>query len=324
MRRREFITLIGGAATVSPFAARAQQPRMPLIGFLSGVAREEYSITAFRRGLAESGFVVGQNVSIEYRFADGNYDRLPVLATELKSMSVRLIVAVPSAPAVRAAKETTSTIPIVFFIGVNPVKIGLVASYNRPGGNVTGIAMPTNELTAKRIELLGELLPKSLPIAELVNPANPNFVAELSASQEAARALGRDFFAVRASTRSEIASAFETLVQKKAGLVVWQEAYLTTERSLIVSLAERYSIPCIYGPRLFTEIGGLMSYGPDTVEMYRQLATYVAKILNGALPADLPVQQPTEYQLVINLRTAKALGLDIPATMLTRADKLIE
>jgi len=324
MRRREFIGLIGGAVAAWPFKGHAQQA-MPVIGFLSGVKREEYAITAFRRGLSEAGYVEGQNVSVEHRYADGNYERLPSLAAELNSLPVNLIVAVPSSPVAMAAKGATSTIPIVFFIGLDPVALGLVASYNRPGANITGIALPiANEMTAKRIELLHSLLPKLVPIAVLVNPSNPAAGQELKTTQEAVKSLGREFIPVQASTKAEIESAFEAIVRRKAALVVVQEAYLTSERALLVSLAEHHAIPSIYGPRLFTDIGGLMSYGPNTIEMYRLVGVYVGKILHGALPADLPVLQPSKYELVINLKTAKALGLTVPDKLIALADEVIE
>jgi putative ABC transport system substrate-binding protein len=257
--------------------------------------------------------------------ADGNYDRLSDLAAELKSLPVRLIVAVPSSPAALAAKNVTSTIPIVFFMGLDPVRLGLVASYNRPGGNVTGIVLNSNELTPKRVELLHELLPISVPIALLVNPSNPNADDMVRETQQAARAVGWELIVVGATTKSEIEAAFEAMDRQHAGgLVVWQEAYFTFERTLIVTLAARHAIPAIYGPRYFPEIGGLMSYGPNRDEMYRLTGVYAGKVLQGTKPADLPVIQPTKFELVINLKTAKALGLTIPPALLARADEVIE
>jgi putative tryptophan/tyrosine transport system substrate-binding protein len=324
IKRREFIAGLGAAAAW-PLAVPAQQPAVPVIGFLSVISLEDSGVAAFRRGLSESGYLEGQNVSIEYRHADGNYDQLPNLAAELNSLAVSLIAAVPSSPAASAAKKVTSTIPIVFFMGDDPVRLGLVASYNRPGGNVTGIALYSNELTMKRVELLHELLPASLSIAFLVNPSNPNGGDVERNVQRAARALGRQLSIVGATTKSEIEAAFEAMDrQHVGGLVVLQESYFTSERALIVSLAERHAIPSIYGPRLFPEIGGLMSYGPDRDEMYRLTGVYAGKLLRGAKPADLPVIQPTKFELVINLKTAKALGLTVPETLLATADEVLE
>jgi putative ABC transport system substrate-binding protein len=324
MRRREFIGLVGGAAAW-PLAARAQTSAVPTIGFLSSVSLEGSGVPAFRRGLSESGYQEGRNVSIEYRYADGNYDRLSSLATELQSLRVSLIVALPSSPAVVAAKKNTSTIPIVFYMGADPVKLGLVESFNRPGGNVTGIVFNSNEMTVKRLELFHELLPKSVPIALLTNPTNPNSGDDLKTVEQAARAIGRELIVVGATTASEIKIAFETIDRRHAGgVLVWQEAYFSSERTLIVALAARYAIPGIYGTRIFTEIGGLISYGPDRDEMFRLAGIYAGKVLRGTKPADLPVEQPTKFELVINLRTARALGLAVPPTLIARADEVIE
>jgi ABC-type uncharacterized transport system substrate-binding protein len=324
-KRREFITLLGGAAAAWPLAARAQQPALPVIGFLSGIPLADSWINAFRQGLSESGYREGQNIAIQYRSAEGSYDRLSALAAELVSLPVSLIAAVPSSPVALAAKKATSTIPIVFFVGADPVQVGLVASYNRPGGNVTGIVLNSDELTAKRIELLHELLPPHASFALLVNPSNANFANFVRTMQDAARALGRELIVVRATTRSEIETGFETIGrQRVGGLVVWQEAYFTSERALIVSLAERYAIPSIYGPRLFPAIGGLMSYGANSDELYRLTGAYAGRVLRGANPGELPVMQPTKFELVVNLKTAKTLGLAIPASLLVRADEVIE
>jgi putative ABC transport system substrate-binding protein len=323
-RRREFITLLGGAAAAGwPVAAWGQQAAMPVIGFLSSISLQETGLRAFRQGLSESGYVEGRNITIEYRHADGNYDRLAALAVELVSLPVRLIVAVPSSPAALAARKASSTIPIVFFVGVDPVRLGLVASYNRPGGNMTGIVLSSDELTAKRVELLHELLPRSGPIAFLVNPSNTNF-PEL-VGQQAARAVGRELVVFKANNRSQIEEAFEAMSRRQiGGLVVWQEAYFTLERALIVALATRHAIPAIYGPRGFPEISGLISYGANRDEMYRLTGTHVGKVLHGTNPADLPVIQPTKFELVINLKTAKTLGLDLRPMLLARADEVIE
>jgi putative ABC transport system substrate-binding protein len=324
MRRREFITLLGGSAATWPVVALAQKSAMPVIGFLSGIARDEDGLTAFRNGLSEFGYLEGRNISIEYRHADGDYNRLSSMAAELASLPVTLIVAVPSSPVALAAKKITSTIPIVFYIGHDPVLLGLVASYNRPGGNVTGIALNTTELTSKRVELLHELVQKPGPFAFLVNPSNPN-VDVIIKTTEAARALGRELTVIGATTKVEIEAAFDEMDRQNVrGLVVLQEAYFTSQPVLIVSLAERHAIPSIYGSRLFPEIGGLMSYGPNRNEMLRLTGRYAGKILQGTNPADLPVIQPTKYELAINLKTAKALGLTVPPSLLVRADELIE
>jgi putative ABC transport system substrate-binding protein len=325
MRRREFITLLGGVIVALPLAALAQQPAMPVIGFLSGISLEKSGVTAFQQGLSESSYREGQNVMIEYRSAGGDYDRLSNLADELTSLPASLIVTVPSSPVALAAKKATSTFPIVFFTGADPVKLGLAESFNRPGGNATGMAIRSDELTAKRVELLNGILPASGPIAFLVNPKNPDTVTEATATREAARAVGRDSIVVGASTQGEIESAFAAIASQQArGLVVWQEAYFAAQSALIVSLAVRYSVPCIYGPRLFPEIGGLMSYGANRDEMYRLVGVYAGKILHGARPADLPVIQPTKFELVINLKTAKTLGLTVPQNLLVAADEVIE
>jgi putative ABC transport system substrate-binding protein len=322
--RREFITLLGGAAAW-PLAADGQPATMPVIGFLSSISLQESGLRAFRQGLSESGYVEGHNIAIEYRHADGNYDRLATLAAELVSLAVRLIVAVPSSPAALAARKASSTIPIVFFVGVDPVRLGLVASYNRPGGNMTGIVLSSDELTAKRVELLHELLPRSVPIAFLVNPSNTNFPELVDSTQQAARAVGRELVVFKAVDKSQIEEAFEAMSRRQiGGLVVWQEAYFTLERGLIVALAMRHAIPAIYGPRAFPEIGGLISYGANRDEMYRLTGTHVGKVLHGTNPADLPVIQPTKFELVINIGTAKALGLAVPPTLLALADEVIE
>jgi putative ABC transport system substrate-binding protein len=324
VKRRDFIALVGGAAVAWPLAARAQQPAMPIIGFLSSISLE--GADAFRRGLSESGYLEGRNVSIQYRQADGNYDRLSEFAAELVSLRASLIVASPSSPAALAARKATSTIPIVFLIGADPVRLGLVESYNRPGANATGIVFLSDELTAKRVELLNELVPPALPLAFLTNPTNPNIATVIRDTQEAAtRAFGREVIVISANSKSEIKAGFEAMVRRRAGgLVVWQEAYFTLERALIIGLAAHHAIPSIYGPRLFAESGGLMSYGANRDELYRQTGVYAGKVLRGANPQELPVMQPTKFELVINLKTAKALGLNVPPALLARADEVIE
>jgi putative tryptophan/tyrosine transport system substrate-binding protein len=308
-----------------PLAVGAQQAPLPVIGFLSGIKRDDPNIDSFRRGLAGSGYDEGRNLLIEYRFADGDYGRLPGLATELVSRNVALIVAVPSSPVALAAKAATGTIPIVFLLGADPVQLGLVASYSRPGGKITGVSVIVNSLTAKRIELLCELVPTSVLIAELVNPINRTVNEELKDARAAARALGRELLVVGASTRHEIAFVFEAISRSQAGgLVVWQEAFLYDQLQEIVGLAAIHRIPAVYAWRRFVESGGLMSYGAVVPVVYRQLGTYAARILNGERPEELPVIQPTAFELLINLKTAKALGLTIPPSLLARADEVIE
>jgi putative ABC transport system substrate-binding protein len=328
MRRREFMALLGGAAVARPLATRAQQP-MPVIGYLSVGSPATDNIpgrlVSFRRGLDEAGFVEGRNVAIEYRWAEGQYDRLPVLAADLVRRQVTVIVA-QNVPTAFAAKAATSTLPIVCFLGADPVQSGFVASLNRPSGNITGISLLTAELMGKRLDLLHELLPTAAVVALLVNPANPIATEwETSNLQDAARSLGLQLHILHASTASEVEAAFETLVGFRAGaLVVSADSFFTSQRAQIVALAARHAVPAIYAWRLFAEAGGLMSYGSDIADLYRQLGLYTAKILKGATPADLPVQQVVKVELAINLTTAKALGLTIPLTLAGRADEVIE
>ena len=326
MRRRHFITLIGGAAAVWPLAARGQQAAMPVIGFLHGASFEGYKpmVTSFRQGLKEAGYVDGYNVAIEFRWAEGHYDQLPAMAADLVRRQVAVIVT-GGTPAAFAAKEATSTIPTVISVGVDPVQLGLVGSLNRPGGNVTGTAVLTVELGAKKLEMLHELLPTAAAIVLLVNPTNPNVESETRVVQDAARLLGLHLHVLHASTESQIDAAFGALVELRASaLIVGVEPFLNDSRAQIVALAARYAVPAVYGVRDFVTAGGLMSYGTDLVDIYRQSGIYAGKILKGARPADLPVQQLTKVALVINLKTAKTLGLTIPATLLGRADEVIE
>ena len=326
MRRREFITLMGGSMAAWPLAARAQQPAMPVIGFLHGASPEAYApmMTAFRQGLKEAGYVEGHNVAIEYRWAEGHYDRLPALAADLVRREVAVIVTGGTPPAF-AAKAATSTIPIVINVGIDPVQIGLVASLNRPGGNVTGLAVLTVELAAKQLEVLHELLRTSAAVALLVNPTNPLTEPETKVVRDAARSLGLQLHVLDASTESEIDAAFGKLVELRAGaLVVSVDAFLNSQRAQIVALAARHAVPAIYGVREFAIAGGLMSYGTDLADDYRQVGIYAGKILKGAKPADLPVQQVARVEFVINLKTAKTLGLTFPITLLGRADEVIE
>ena len=326
MRRREFITLMGGSMAAWPRAAHAQQPAMPVIGFLHGASPEAYApmMTAFRQGLKEAGYVEGHNVAIEYRWAEGHYDRLPALAADLVRRQVAEIVTVGT-PAALAAKAASSTIPIVILVGIDPVQIGLVASLNRPGGNVTGLAVLTVEVAAKRLEVLHELLRTSAAVALLVNPNNPLTEPETKGVRDAARSLGLQLHVLDASTEGEIDAAFGKLIELRAGgLLVSVDAFLINQRDQIVALAARHAVPAIYGVREFAAAGGLMSYGTDLADAYRQVGIYAGKILKGAKPADLPVQQVARVEFVINLKTAKTLGLTFPITLLGRADEVIE
>jgi putative tryptophan/tyrosine transport system substrate-binding protein len=326
MRRRELITLFGGAAVMGPLRALAQQT-MPVIGWLSSGSAEaddDFRLTAFRRGLNETGYNEGRNVAIQYRSAEGHYDRLPALAAELVGRQVTLIIA-PGAPMAFAAKAATSTIPIVFNQGVDPVQSGLVASLNLPGGNITGVAVLTAELAGKRLDLVHELVPAATIVASLVNPTNPVTESEANSLGEATRSLGLQSHILRASTASEIDAAFGKLVELRAGaLVVSGDPFFTNRREQIVTLAARHAVPVIYAYRQYTAVGGLMSYGPDLADTFRLVGIYTGKILKGAKPVDLPVQQVTKVELVINLKTAKTLGLTIPLTLAGRADEVIE
>jgi putative ABC transport system substrate-binding protein len=326
MRRREFITLLSVAAA-SPVGARAQQP-MPVIGYLSVGSLETDNIperlVAFLRSLDEAGFIKGRNVAIEYRWAEGQYDRLPALAADLVHRQVTVIVA-QNAPTAFAAKAATSVIPIVCVMGIDPVQSGLVASLNRPGGNITGVSILGAELIGKRLDLLHEFLPTLAVVAFLANPSNPNLAPETRSLRDAAHSLGLELQILQASSPSEIEAGFETLVGFHAGaLVVSTDSFFTSQRVQIVALAARHAVPAIYAWRLFPAAGGLMSYGPDIPDSYRQLGLYTAKILQGATPADLPFEQVVKLELVINLKTAGALGLTIPPTLLARADEVIE
>lgn len=329
MRRREFITFLGGAAAwVSP--ARAQEPRR-VIGVLSSIVLSSISsdtlpggLAAFVQGLKDTGFIEGKNISIEWRWADGQYNRLPSLVGELISRGVAVIVAF-DAPASAAAKAATKTIPIVFVTGADPVKTGLVDSFNRPGGNLTGVSVLTSILGPKRLELLRELLPSTSTIALLVNPSNPNVAADAPETEAAANALGRRLEVLTASTEPDLEAAFTTMVKRQAGaLVVMPDPLFNARLEQLVALAARYAMPTIYPAREFTEIGGLMSYGASFLDLFQQAGTYTGRILKGAKPGDLPVQQSSKLELVINLKTAKALGLTIPPTLLVHADDVIE
>jgi putative ABC transport system substrate-binding protein len=327
MKRREFITLLGGAAFSWPIAARAQQPAMPVIGFLNSRSRQSFTSTEaeFLKTLDEAGYVEGRNIAIEYRYADGAYDRLPALAADLVRRQVAVIVAGGGEPAALAAKAATLTIPIVFTIGSDPVKAGLVASFNRPGGNITGVNILTEGLDAKRLGLLHTLLPQATTIGFLTNPRFASADSQLRDVQEAARALGLKIHMLSASTEAEIAAVFETIAREQISAVeVEADPFLDNHRNKIVALAARYSVATMFHFREQAVAGGLMSYGIDITDVFRQVGLYVVRILNGEKPANLPVLQPTKFEFVINLKTAKALGLTIPPGVLAIADEAIE
>jgi putative tryptophan/tyrosine transport system substrate-binding protein len=328
MRRREFIKLIAGSAAVWPLAAHAQKPALPVIGFLSAEWPDLFAdrLRGFHAGLGEAGYVERQNVNIEYRWAEGRIDQLPTLAADLVRRQVNVIVAVGSTPAALAAKAATSTIPTVFYVGTDPVKIGLVASFNHPGGNITGVTTLNVQIAAKRLELMHELLPKATVIAALVNPANP-IVAETSERDllAATSTLGLQLHVLRASTEREIDDAFATLVRLRASaLLIDADALFTSLFKQLAALATRYGVPAIQASREFVVAGGLISYGNIPAESYRQVGVYAGRLLKGEKPGDLPVQQATKVNLAINLKTAKALGLDVPNTLIGRADEVIE
>jgi ABC-type uncharacterized transport system substrate-binding protein len=325
LKRREFITMLGGASTAWPFAARAQQTT-PVVGFVwtgdTSSGAMPY-ITAFRQGLGEVGFVEGQNVSVEYRWPGSQYDRLPVLMAELVQRQVTVIVG--NTPPAMAAKAATSTIPIVFLTGVDPVRSGLVASFNRPGANATGVSFLTTALEAKRLGLLHELLPRTTVIAALVDPNFLSTASQLKDLQDAARTLGQQIHVVEAGTDSQIDSAFASLAQQRPdALIVAGVPFFTARRTRIVDLAARQLLPAMYNDREFPAAGGLISYGSSQAEAWREIGLYTGRILKGEKPANLPVVQPTRFELVINLKTAKAIGIDVPPMLLGRADEVIE
>jgi putative tryptophan/tyrosine transport system substrate-binding protein len=326
MKRREFFTLVGGAAASVPLVARAQTP-MPVIGFLHGASPGYLAqfVDALRKGLGESGFVEGQNLAVEYRWAEGHYERLPALAAELVERQVAVILAMGGTDPARAAKAATSAIPIVFVSAADPVKTGLVASLNRPGGNVTGVSLIASALDEKKLGLLHELVPKTSVIAGVVNPNYPGAKTQADDIQEAARHLGVAAIALTAGADDEIDAAFADAARQGAGaMLVSSDPFFNSRAGRFVAAAARHSIPVIYPQSEYVRGGGLLSYGPDFSDGYRNGGVYVGKILKGAKPAELPVMQPTKFELVINLKTAKALGLTVPPTLLATADEVIE
>jgi putative ABC transport system substrate-binding protein len=326
MNRRDLITLLGGAIAW-PITGRAQQNAMPVIGYLQSAAPGPTAsvLAALRQGLSDTGYVEGQNLTIEYRWAEGHYDRLPALAAELVGRKVDLIATGGGYVAALATKTATSTIPIVFVGGGDPVEEGVVSSLARPGGNLTGASFLAVELVSKRVELLAELVPQAGMIALLVNPNFSGAERVVRDAQEAVRVLGRQLAILKASSESEIDAAFATLVQLRAGaLVVGGDAFFSSRREHLVALAVRHAVPAIYSTRDFTASGGLISYGPSIEAAYRQAGTYAGRILKGEKPADLPVQQSTRFELVINLKTATALRITVPQALLARADEVIE
>ena len=328
MRRRDFIAAFAGAAAAWPLAGRARQPALPSIGFLSGASPGNYQpfVTAFKEGLKRTDYVEGRNVAIEYRWAEGQFDRLPKLAADLVDDRPTVIMASGNAAAV-AAKTATATIPIVFTSGFDPIQIGLVASFNRPEGNITGVYTFTAEMPIKSLELLHELVPAAAGIGLLINPTSPNLSESVAVKEveAAARPLGRQIKVLEASTDAEIDAAFSTLAQLRAGaLVIVADQFYNDRRERIAALALRHALPSIYARREYAVAGGLMSYGTNLSDIYRQAGVYAGRILKGAQPADLPIVQSTKLELVINLKTARALGLNLPPSFYWRADEVIE
>jgi putative ABC transport system substrate-binding protein len=329
MRRRNFIALLGGAAaTWPPLAARAQQPMIPVIGYLNGASSAQFThlLDAFHKGLSEMGYAEDRNVAIEYRYAEGQYNRLPALAAELINRRVAIIVATAGTPTIRAAKAATSTIPIVFVIGGDPVMFGIVASLNRPGGNITGVTLlGTAELAAKRLRLLLELVPAAAIIGVLANPNNPISKPQLTELETAVRTLGRHIHILNASSEGDFETAFAAIDREHIdALIVAADPFFDDRRTQLVALAARHTVPVSYVRREFVADGGLMSYGPDNPDAFRQAGLYTGRILKGEKPSDLPVLQPTKFEMVMNMKTARALGLTVPPGILAIADEVIE
>ena len=326
-RRREFIAIVGGAVTAWPLAVRAQQPATPVVGFLSSLSPRElaFVMPAFRQGLNEAGFVEGRNIAIEYRWAEGHYERLPALSADLVSRQVTVIAAISGTPAALAAKAATTRIPIVFAIGGDPVAPGLVTNLSRPGGNITGVSFYTSPVVTKRLELARELAPQGTTIALLVNPDNPPSVTEGNTLQDAAAALGQPIEILNASTEGQIDGAFAAIAKQKIGaLIVSSDPLFFIARKELVGLTARYALPTIFADREQAEAGGLISYGASRPDAYRQAGNYIGRVVKGESPADLPVVLPTKFVLLINLKTAKALGISMSQSLLGRADEVIE
>jgi putative tryptophan/tyrosine transport system substrate-binding protein len=326
MRRREFIVLVGGTVAW-PMVAKGQQTATPVIGLLhsGSFARYAHLVTAFQQGLKQVGYIEGQNLAIEYRWADGHFDRLPALAADLvRGHEVRVLAALGGDPVALAAKAATTTIPIIFVGGFDPVKLGLVSSLSRPGANITGVVLLSSPLLAKQLQLLGELVPAAGAIALLVNPNNPNTENRLKEMQEAARAVGRELLVLTAKSEDEFELVFATIRQRASALVIPPDPSFTTRRDELIALAARYAIPASYPFREYAVSGGLMSYGASLSDAYRLAGIYCGRILRGEKPADLPVQQTTKVEFVINLKVAKTLGLSLPLPLLGRADEVIE
>jgi putative ABC transport system substrate-binding protein len=326
LRRRDFIAALGGAAATWPLAVRAQRPPMPVIGFLHGGSPGDFWSIPFRQGLGEVGFVEGRNIAIEYRWLEGRYDRIPTMLDDLIRHQVAVIVIPNTTTSVIAAKAATQTIPIVFSIGSDPVEVGLVASLNQPGGNITGVSMLQTTVTGKRLELLHELVPAARSIAFLVNPTNPAFAEpETRAVQAAARVLGVQLVLLNASSAGEMDAAFATLVRERVGaLLIGSDIFFLTHSEQLIALAARHAVPVIYAYLEQTPAGGLMSYGGHLAENLRLVGIYAGRILKGEKPADMPIQMITRVKLMINMKTARALGLTFPLTILGRADEVIE
>ena len=327
MQRREFITLLGGAAVAWPIAARARQPTMPVIGFLNAGSPAErvHLVAAFRKGLSETGYVEGRTVAIEYRWAENQYDRLPALADDLIHRHVAVIVTIGTTPATLAAKSATTTIPIIFGGGVDPVKLGLVASLNHPGGNLTGVSFLASALPPKQLDLLHKLIPGAAVAGFLVNPNYADTADQLRDVQTAADALGQKLVVAKASTERDLASAFSVFVQQRVGAILVQtEPFFFSRREQLAGLAIRHMLPAMFSLREYAEAGGLISYGANLVDVFRLGGIYTGRVLKGEKPANLPVQQSTKIEMVINLKTAKTLGLEIPPTVLALADEVIE